>query len=106
MLHLQSICYMPERSASTNLTSAINLLSNEGLGNQKSSIYAGLQALISTFCLFPLNRCRWFGSDVVEDPVDVGDLVDDADGNPVQNIVGNSGPVGGHEIGGGDGTEG
>ena len=84
-----------------DLTSAINLLSNGEFENQKPSVYAPLQALISTFCLFPLNGCWWLAGDVVHDPVDVGHLVDDAHADTVQDLVGDAGPVGGHDEDGG-----
>jgi len=42
------------------LTSAINLLSNGEFENQKVSVFKGLRALISTFCLFPLAPVRSF----------------------------------------------
>ena len=58
------------------------------------------------FALFPLDGGRGFTCDVVDDAVDALDLIDDAGRDPVQYVVGDSGPVGGHEVAGGDGTEG
>ena len=55
--------------------------------------------------LFPLNRRRGFGGDVVEDAVDAGDGVDDAGADAVEDVVGYAGPVGGHKVGGGDAPE-
>ena len=47
---------------------------------------------------FPLNR-RWrFAGDVVADAIDATDFVDDADGDAVEHVVGDAGPVGGHEV--------
>ena len=47
---------------------------------------------------FPLNR-RWrFAGDVVADAIDATDFVDDADGDPVEDVVGNARPICGHEI--------
>ena len=54
--------------------------------------------------LFPLHRCGGFAGDIVGDAVDVGDFVDDADGDTVQDFVGDSGPLSGHKVGGGDGA--
>lgn len=48
--------------------------------------------------LLPLNR-RWrFAGDVVADAIDATDFVDDADGDPVEDVVGNARPICGHEI--------
>ena len=66
---------------------------NGDLKNQKPSVYAALRALISTFCLFPLDRCRWFRSDVVADAVDVVNFIDDADRNLIQHLVRDACPV-------------
>ena len=55
--------------------------------------------------LFPLNGCRGLAGDVINDPVDALDLVDDAGGDLVQHVVGDAGPVGGHKVAGGDGAE-
>ena len=48
--------------------------------------------------LFPLDRARGFGSDVVDDPVDARDFVGDANGDFFQNRVGDLRPMRGHEI--------
>ena len=59
-----------------------------------------------TFFLFPLNR-RWgFTGDIVDDAVNMGDLIDDAGGGAVEDVVGDTSPIGGHEVGGGDAAEG
>jgi len=50
----QATRFFFSNSINRDLTSAINLLSNGDLKNQKISIFKGLRALISTFCLFPL----------------------------------------------------
>lgn len=43
---------------------------------------------ILRYFLFPLNR-RWrLTGDVVYNPIDVGYLVDDSDGDPVQDFIG------------------
>ena len=55
--------------------------------------------------LFPLDCCRGLAGDVVTNPVDALHLVDDTHADAVQHVVGDSGPVGGHEIAGGDGAE-
>ena len=55
---------------------------------------------------FPLNR-RWgFTGDIVDDAVNMGDLIDDAGGGTVEDVVGDTSPIGGHEVGGGDAAEG
>ena len=56
--------------------------------------------------LFPLDGGGGFAGDVVADPVDALDLVDDAHADAVQHVVGDSRPVGGHKVAGGDGAEG
>ena len=55
--------------------------------------------------LFPLDRRRGFAGDVVADAVDAADFVDDADGDAVEHVVGDAGPVGGHEVAGIDGAQ-
>lgn len=60
-----------------DLTSAINLLSNGEFENQKTSVYAALRALISTFCLFPLDGAGGFGGYIVNYAVYVFYLVCD-----------------------------
>jgi len=54
----------------------------------------------------PLDRSRRLARDIVHDPVDVADFVDDAAGDFVEDVVGDLGVVGGHEVGGGDAAEG
>ena len=49
--------------------------------------------------LFPLDGCGGFTGDIVDDAVDAADLVDDAHRNAVENVIRNSCPVGGHEVG-------
>ena len=56
--------------------------------------------------LLPLDGRGRFGRHVVADAVDALDLVDDAGGDLVQHLVGDTGPVSSHEIAGGDGPEG
>ena len=58
-----------------------------------------------TFFSFPLYCGGGFGRDVIHDAVNALHLVDDAGGDLIQHIVGDSRPVGGHEIAGGDGPE-
>ena len=41
---------------------------------------------------FPLNRCRRLAGDIVDHTVDLGDVLDDAVGDAVQQLVGESGP--------------
>ena len=48
--------------------------------------------------LFPLHRCGGFAGDVVDHSVDALDLVDDAAADLVEQLVGDAGPVGGHEV--------
>ena len=54
----------------------------------------------------PFYGCGGFRGDVVGDAVDAGYFVDDADGDPVEYVVGYSCPVCGHEVAGGDCAQG
>ena len=56
--------------------------------------------------LFPLDTGRGFGRHVQDDAAGVGHFVDDAGGGGGDEVIGEARPVGGHEIVGGDGTEG
>src|ERR1700722_11789959 len=47
---------------------------------------------------FPFDGRRGFAADVVDDAVDAADLVDDAVAHLGEDVEGDSGPVGGHEI--------
>lgn len=67
-----------------DLMSAINLLSNGKLKNQKVSVFKGLRALISTFRLFPLDRSRRLTADIVTNTVDTTYFINDAIGNFTQ----------------------
>ena len=71
----------------------------------KSECFQGFAAPHVHFFSFPLNRCRGFAGDVVADAVDAADFVDDADGDAVEDVVGDARPVGGHEIAGVDSTQ-
>src|SRR3954469_1081846 len=73
-------------------------------GNQTSELLPSY-ILLLTF-LFPFNR-RWrFAADVVDDSVYAFDFVDDASGDAGKQIVGEVGPVGGHEVVGGYAADG
>ena len=48
---------------------------------------------LSLFLLFPLNRCRRFARDVIDDTVDARHFIDDAAGNDIKDMVGDMGPV-------------
>ena len=48
--------------------------------------------------LFPLNRRGRFARNIVHDAVDVVYFVYDAAGDFIQYVVGDSGPVGIHEV--------
>ena len=48
--------------------------------------------------LFPLNRRRRFGGDVVDDAVDAADFVDDAVRHARQHVVWYARPIGGHRV--------
>ena len=64
------------------------------------------QGFLAFWGLLPLNR-RWgFTGDIVDDAVNMGDLIDDAGGGAVEDVVGDTSPIGGHEVGGGDAAEG
>src|SRR5919107_2331434 len=53
----------------------------------------------------PLYGAWRFARDVQGDAVDAGDLVDDAVGDALEEVVGETGPVGGHGVVGGDGPD-
>ena len=55
--------------------------------------------------VIPTRWWRGAGGDIVDDTIDALHLVDDAGGDLVQHIVGDTGPVGSHEVAGGDGAE-
>ena len=56
--------------------------------------------------LLPLDRRGRFASDIVHDAVDAADFVDDAGGGPVEDVVGDAGPIGRHKIGRRDAAQG
>lgn len=56
--------------------------------------------------LLPLDGGGWLGGDVVGDSGDTVDLVDDSGGDLLEEAVLEWVPVGGHEVGGLDGSEG
>ena len=62
------------------------------------SVFKALQPLMFTFFSFPLHRCGGLAGDVVDNSVDALDLVDDAAADLVEQLVGDAGPVGGHEV--------
>ena len=59
-----------------------------------------------TMELLPLNGGGRLGGDIVDDSVDAADLVDDSVGDVGEEVVGESVPIGSHEIGGGHTTNG
>ena len=60
----------------------------------------GITGFFEFFELFPLHRCRGLGSNIVGNAVDVGHLIDDTHRYTVQHLIGDAGPLGGHEVGG------
>ena len=56
--------------------------------------------------LFPLHGCGGLRGDIVDDAVDMLHLIGNAVRDLCQHIIGDSCPVGGHEIVGGDGADG
>src|SRR5580692_895657 len=46
--------------------------------------------------LLPLDRARWFGADVVYDAGHAADFVDDAGRDALEDLSGETNPVGGH----------
>jgi hypothetical protein len=48
----------------------------------------------------PLNRRRWLAGDVVRDPGDAADFIDDPTGYALKKGVGQVRPAGGHEVNG------
>ena len=57
------------------------------------------------FGSFPLNGCRGFAGDIVDDAVDAADLIDDAGRDAVEDIVRDARPIGRHEVGGRDAAQ-
>ena len=55
--------------------------------------------------LFPLNRCRRFARDVIDDTVDARHFIDDAAGDDIKDMVGDMGPVTCHAVGAVDGAQ-
>src|SRR6478735_7151992 len=64
-----------------------------GTGMTRSTVTTSLDSLTR---LLPLDGARGLRGDVVGDPVDAGDLVDDAARHALEQVVGQAGPVGGH----------
>ena len=60
--------------------------------------------LLRPLNLLPLNSSRWFGCNVIDQSVDMWYLVNNSAGNPIQDFIWDSGPVGCHKIGGRDGA--
>jgi hypothetical protein len=58
------------------------------------------------FGLFPFDGCGRFGADVVANAIDPTHFIDDACGDTSKKVVGESAPVGGHEIVGIDASHG
>ena len=52
--------FLYKKNNKSDVTDTVNLLSNREFENQKVSVFKGLRALISTFCLFPLDTARSF----------------------------------------------
>ena len=55
--------------------------------------------------LFPLDSCGGFACNVVDNSVDVTDLVNNTVGGCFKNVVGDSRPIGCHEVAGIDSPE-
>src|SRR4029453_14800821 len=62
-------------------------------------------ALGATARLFPLDRAGRLRGEIQRDAIDAADLVDDPVGHPLQQVVGEAGPIGGHRILGGNGAD-
>ena len=54
----------------------------------------------------PLNGRGGFAGDIVDDAADAAHFVDDADRHAVEDVIGDSRPVGGHEVRRSDGPQG
>src|SRR3954467_291624 len=52
--------------------------------------------------LFPFDGSGWLAGDVVGDPVDTGNLVDDARRHALEQVGGEPRPIGGHRVFGRD----
>src|SRR5689334_23378527 len=96
---------MPWKRSSAGPYAPLSLISIKSLVPVRSvirSIAINNAAWIS----LPLDRRRRLAGDVVNHAVDASDLVDDAVADGRQDLVGQAGPVGGHEVLGLDGAEG
>ena len=51
------------------------------------------------FCLFPFNRCGWLRGDIIHDTIDMLYLIYDTGRNLIQHLIGDSCPIGSHEVG-------
>ena len=71
-------------------------------GNDPGEKITGFPGIFRPVKSFPLNGCRRFAGNVVYNSVNMPNLIHNAHGNLVQNLVGDTGPIGGHKIGGGD----
>ena len=59
-----------------------------------------------SFGLFPLNRCGWLRGDIIHDTIDMLYLIYDTGRNLIQYLIGDSCPIGSHEVGCGYATQG
>ncbi len=85
-----------------HMGSVIKSLSKESRKTRKIIVPQRVQSFKNSF---PLDGGRGLGGNIVDDAIDTRHLIDDADGNTIQHIVGNAGPVSSHEVGGGDAAE-
>ena len=68
----------------------------------QTRINTGLLRLLN---LFKLNRSRRLRRNIINDPVDSLDLIDDPDADLIQHLIGNPCPVGRHKVGSGNTAE-
>src|SRR5258708_10519339 len=75
------------------------------IDHPQSSIRQSAICNLQSSMLFPLNRRRRLGTDVVHDAIDSTDLVDDTRRNSLEQLVREARPVGGHAVAALDGTD-
>src|SRR5512142_1132501 len=99
--------FMPPTPASRNLRPTEGMASNSSTctppcASTSAAISpAGPPPMTATTGItrsFPLDRCRGFAADVIDDAVDAAYFIDDAVGDLAEQGVGQLGPVGGHEV--------
>ena len=74
-------------------------------GTGQQSKIGSVKPDFKSFGSFPLDRARRLTRYIVNDAIDILDLVHYTDRNFFENVVRDTGEIGGHEIGGGNAAE-